>query len=359
MLYHRMSNTISHRVSSLQPSADMTLSLQSQKIVVPGSASTSGRSDWYPEAYSLHQQLFLTPLSDMGKITRTACFATADRALKNSNERSQAVYLGAENMLMGQAQGRLPEPFAGSPPFYDTMLLLPVVCGTSIIKPEILAEIHKGFFQVDNKWACYRRNYFSISCSFTMQPWPSAPLYVKLSNQWTERITRFAMSISAIVNQQVAEIRDLVQHSPKRDKQSGRKPGRVILQPCQPEHLVVGHEASSSSILHGLPKGYQSTERPLGYEEYPGVVQPSPPPYRHTFERVQFQKATANNGKRRAQQQYYNLVVELYAEVASSARGTESQWIRVARRLSHPMVVRGRSPNHFKNNRRDSPASMG
>ncbi|RDH26774.1 p53-like transcription factor [Aspergillus welwitschiae] len=348
MLYDRGSNTISHRVSPLQPSADMSLSLQSQKIVVPGSASTTGRSDWYPEAYSLHQQLFLTPLSDMGKITRTARFATADRALKNCNERSQAVYLGAENMLMGQAQGRLPEPFAGSPPFYDTILLLPIVCGTSFLKPEILAEIHKGFFQVDDKWTCYRRNYFSISCSFTLQPWSSAPLYVKVSDQWTERITRFAMSISAIVNQQVAEIRDLVQHSPKRDKQSGRNPRRVILQPCQPEHLVVGHEASSSSIQHGFSKGYHSTERPLGYEEYPGVVQPSQPPYRHTFERVQFQRATANNGKRRAQQQYYNLVVELYAEVASSARGTESQWIRVARRFSHPMVVRGRSPNHFK-----------
>ncbi|RDH20616.1 p53-like transcription factor [Aspergillus niger ATCC 13496] len=358
MLYDRMSNTISHPVSSLPPSATMSLSLKSQKIVTPGSASTMGRSDWFPEAYNIHQQLSLTPSSDMEKITRTAPFATAHRAPKNSTARSQAVYLGSENMLMGQAQGRLPEPFAGSPPFYDTILLLPVVCGTSFLKPEILAKIHKGFFQVDDKWTCYRRNYFSISCSFTLQPWSSAPLYVKVSDQWTERITRFAMSISAIVNQQVAEIRDLVQYSPKRDKQSGRKPGRVVLQPCQPEHLAVGHEASSNSIQHGLSIGYQSTERPLGYEEYPGVAQPSQPPYRHTFERVQFQKATANNRMRRAQQQYYNVVVELYAEVASSAQGTESQWFRVARRLSHPMVVRGRSPNHFKNNRRNNPARM-
>ncbi|GCB24377.1 meiosis-specific transcription factor NDT80 [Aspergillus awamori] len=337
----------------------MSLSLQSQEIFVPGSASTTGGSDGYPEAYTLHQQLLLTPLSDTGNITRTAPFAIANRALKNSVQRSQAVYLGSENMLMGQAQGRLPQPVAGSPPFYDTMLLLPVVCGTSFIKPEILAEIHKGFFQVDDKWTCYRRNYFSISCSFTLQPFSSAPLYVKLSDQRTERITRFAMSISAMVNQQAEEIRDLVLHSPKRDKQSGRKPGKVILQPCQPEPLVLGHQVSSNSIQHGSSIGYQSAEMLRGYEAYPGVAQPSQPPNRHTFERIQFQKATANNGKRRAQQQYHNLVVELYAEIASSVRGAGSQWIRVARRVSHPMVVRGRSPSHFKDDRRDSPRSMG
>ncbi|OJZ80177.1 hypothetical protein ASPFODRAFT_148182 [Aspergillus luchuensis CBS 106.47] len=358
MPYDRMSNTISHRVSSLQLSANMSPSLQSQKILVPRSASTIGRSDGYPEAYTLHQQSFLTPLSDLGKITGTSPFATAARARKNSIERSQAVYLGSENMLMGEVQGWLPQPVAGSPPFDDTMLILPVVSGTSFIKPEILAEIHKGFFQVDDKWTCYRRNYFSISCSFTLQPWSSAPLYVKLSDQRTERITRFAMSISAMVNQQVGEIRDLVQHSPKRDKQSGRKPGKVILRPCQPAPLVLSHQVSSNSIQHGLSIGYQFAEMPRGYEVYPGVAQPSQPPNRHTFERIQFQKATANNGKRRAQQQYYNLVVELYAEIASSVRGAGSQWIRVARRVSHPMVVRGRSPSHFKDDRRDSPTSM-
>jgi meiosis-specific transcription factor NDT80 len=76
------------------------------------------------------------------------------------------------------------------------------------------------------------------------------------------------------------------------------------------------------------------------------------------FERIQFQKATANNGKRRAQQQYYNLVVELYAEIASSVPG-EMQWIQIARRQSHPMVVRGRSPGHYKDGRRGSTASLG
>ncbi|RDH27556.1 hypothetical protein BDQ94DRAFT_175550 [Aspergillus welwitschiae] len=297
----------------------MSLSLQSQEIVVPGSALTTERFD-------------------QREITRTASFTTAARALKNSIEQIKPVYCGSENMFREQIQRQLSQPVADFPPFYDTMLLLPVVSGTQFIKPEILAEIHNGLFQVDGNWTCYRRNYLSISCSFTLQPWSSAPLYVKLSDQWTERIIRFSMPICAT---------------------SCKKPGKVILQPFQPTPLVLGHEASSNSIRHRFSTAYQSAEISLDYEAYPGLAQPSQPPNRHTFERIQFQKATANNGKRRAQQQYYNLVIELYAEISSFVQESESQWIRVARRLSHPLVVRGRSPSHFKGDRRDCPTSMG
>lgn len=80
-------------------------------------------------------------------------------------------------------------------------------------------------------------------------------------------------------------------------------------------------------------------------------------PSSYTFERIQFQKATANNGKRRAQQQYFHVIVELYAGV--SGRGHHDQWVLIATKESDPMVVRGRSPGHYKdNNRRDSQASM-
>ncbi|GLA55952.1 hypothetical protein AnigIFM63604_003300 [Aspergillus niger] len=318
----------------------MSLSLQSEEMVVAGSAFTTGKFD-------------------QGKMTRTVLFATEARALKKSIEQIKPVYCGSEKTFREQIQPQLSQPGADFPPFYDTMLLLPVVSGTQSVKPVILAKIHQNLFKVDGHWTCYRRNYLSISCSFTLQPWSSAPLYVKLSDQRTERITRFSMSISATLNQQASGPRDLIQYSPKRDKQSGKKPGKVILQPCQPAPLVLGHEASSNSIQHGVSTAYQSAEISLGYEAYPGLAQSSQLPNRHTFERIQFQKATANNGKRRAQQQYYNLVVELYAEISSFVQVSESQWIRVARRLSHPLVVRGRSPSHFKDDRRDRPTSMG
>jgi meiosis-specific transcription factor NDT80 len=86
-----------------------------------------------------------------------------------------------------------------------------------------------------------------------------------------------------------------------------------------------------------------------------GSTQHQGPPQSHTFERIQFQKATANNGKRRAQQQYFHVVVELFADVG---RHGDPQWIKIATSQSHPMVVRGRSPGHYKDNRRDSATSM-
>ena len=73
----------------------------------------------------------------------------------------------------------------------------------------------------------------------------------------------------------------------------------------------------------------------------------TPTPSSHTFERIQFQKATANNGKRRAQQQFYHLKVELLADVSSPTSSTPS-WEIITIRVSEGIIVRGRSPSHYK-----------
>jgi meiosis-specific transcription factor NDT80 len=75
-----------------------------------------------------------------------------------------------------------------------------------------------------------------------------------------------------------------------------------------------------------------------------------------TFERIQFKNATANNGKRRAAQQYYHLLVELFTDVGGQS---PDRWVKIASRMSAPMVVRGRSPGHYQNERRGSNASTG
>jgi meiosis-specific transcription factor NDT80 len=242
-----------------------------------------------------------------------------------------------------------------SPPFNDTVVVHPIVTGNQTIHPEIQARIQKGFFQVDKNWTCYRRNYFSVYCSFSLRPFtPNATLFLQLGNS-TEPIRSFAMSISAIVNGQENENRELVQHTPKRDKQSERRPGKVKLSASHPSSIFNRALTSPNHISFGIPP---HTSPILDYSPAYGAPQPaSQPPAAHTFERIQFQKATANNGKRRAQQQYYNLVVELYAEV--STNGVDSRWVLIAKRLSHPMVVRGRSPGHYKDGRRDSNANMG
>lgn len=245
------------------------------------------------------------------------------------------------------------------PPFEETDVLKSIVVdfGNSqqTVKPEVQAKIVKGFFSSDGKWTCYRRNYFAVACSFSLLPWPSTNhLYIRHSDGTLVPIRGFAMGISAIVNGQYGDTRELVQHTPKRDKQSERRPSKKALQPSPPSSLAAG------STGPGGHTGYVLGSQPLDYNSsFAGATQSTQqPPTSHTFERIQFQKATANNGKRRAQQQFYNLVVELHAEVVNPANG-ESQWIQIARRHSHPMVVRGRSPGHYKDGRRDSTASMG
>lgn len=292
------------------------------------------------------------PLNGVNDLSR-AHYAGTPRALDSVLERSQSAIFQqpiVESTQRPQAQE--------APPFEDTHVVHSIVAdfgGTQqTVKPEVQAKIGRGFFASDNKWTCYRRNYFAVTCSFTLLPWPAnVPLYISYNDQTLRPIRGFAMSISAIVNGQYNDTRELVQHTPKRDKQSERKPGRVALQPTPPPSLTAG--TTSNGSHSGFPLGSQSLDYNSSFTETP---QPYRPPTSHMFERIQFQKATANNGKRRAQQQYYNLVVELQAEV-SLGSGEESGWIQVARRHSSRMVVRGRSPGHYKDGRRDSNTSMG
>ena len=268
------------------------------------------------------------------------------------------MYTNPRSVLLGPSPRPSQTP-VDAPSFLDTDILQTVVTSDRTIKPEIQAKIHKGFFRVDDKWTCYRRNYFSVSCSFFLRPWlPNVPLYLQLPNRNTEQIISFSMSISAIVNAQDGEIRELVQHTLKRDKQSKKRPGKITLQPLQTMTLGLSHGTTNHTGVGTQPHSV-GTQADYGHP-YASSLQPSHPPTTHKFERIQFQKATANNGKRRAQQQYYNLVVELYAEISHPVgSGTDGQWIKVARKISHPMVVRGRSPGHYKDVKRDSSASTG
>ncbi|KAH8432170.1 NDT80/PhoG-like DNA-binding family protein [Aspergillus melleus] len=336
---------------SSQPPAGMSSTVQPQ-----GTGGAGIMRDSYPATYTLQRSTFpsLSSLSDMSRISP---YTTTPRALDGTVDRPQSLLLGQPSSMMFDS--RLHNP-TDAPPFSDTAVLQFIVSGTQTIKPEIQAKIHKGFFLVDDKWTCYRRNYFSVSCSFSLVPFTHAPLFLKFTDHSTERILSFAMSISAIVNAQYGEVRELVQHTPKRDKQSERKPGKVVLQPCQPPPLVLGHSSTGIGSQHGFSL---TTSPPSGMSvdyaaPYSSAPQPAHPPTQHTFERIQFQKATANNGKRRAQQQYYNLVVELHAEISNPVGGEDTQWVKIARKLSHPMVVRGRSPGHYKDGRRDSSTSM-
>lgn len=293
------------------------------------------------------------PLVGMSDIPRNHGYSNTSRVLDGSMDRTR----GALYQQPTVESSHRSQPSVEAPPFDDTFYAETIVAEFGgkyqTVKPDVQAKVGRGFFPSDGKWTCYRRNYLSVTCGFGLHPWPSsAPLYIRYNDQALEPIRAFAMSISAIVNGQYGETRELVQHTPKRDKQSERKPGRVILQPSPPPSFTT---STVNGNVSGFPLGSQSMDY---NSSFAGAPQSCHPPNSHLFERIQFQKATANNGKRRAQQQYYNLVVELHAEVAGSIPG-ETHWVQIARRHSHPMVVRGRSPGHYKDGRRGSTGSMG
>ena len=213
------------------------------------------------------------------------------------------------------------------------------------VQPEINARIDKGFFLADQDWTCYRRNYFSVACSYSLTPRTgSTPLYLLRPSgaSMTESIQGFAMTIAAVVDGAGGKPVELVQHTPKRDKGPQGKPERVKLNPHSAGSVGL---YSGSGSLGGSLGAAQGFEQPYsqGTAEQRTVA---------NFERIQFKSATANNGKRRAAQQYYHLIVELFADVAGS-------WVKVATRISVPMVVRGRSPGHYQDNRRGSSSSTG
>nr|CAG8460735.1 4901_t:CDS:2 [Entrophospora candida] len=122
----------------------------------------------------------------------------------------------------------------------------------------------------------------------------------------THAVTQFLLAISAKVSNSDKKI-DLVQHTPKRDKGPQMVP---VLKPIHPGgNLNLNLVGTYSNIV--------------------------------TFERIQFKTATANNGKRRAAQQYYVVMIDLYAQ----ADNNESY--KLATTTSAPLVVRGRSPGHY------------
>ncbi|KAK3939774.1 hypothetical protein QBC46DRAFT_364551 [Diplogelasinospora grovesii] len=228
------------------------------------------------------------------------------------------------------------------------------------IKVEINGTIDKGFFLADNEWTCYRRNYFSCVCSYSLSPlapnFPNAPMqFTQSGTQQTYTVYGFAMCISAVVADNDNHAIELVQHTPKRDKGPVAKPDKVRLSPKPPQP---NHHPLSALYGSSDPSGGLASSRAYDHPGSFGQPHQGSAPTEHTFERIQFKQATANNGKRRAAQQYYHLLVELWADVGSQGGSSSSEpFVKVAYKKSAKMIVRGRSPGHYQSERRGSTSS--
>lgn len=172
------------------------------------------------------------------------------------------------------------------PPLFPTDLLyLLQTSDGQYLKAEIFGSIETGFFKADNDWTCYRRNYFFIRCSYTLTPeLPSESIYLVQDGGASPQVHSFSMSIAAVVDGKDGNSIGLVQHTPKRDKRPQDKPARITLAPQKPPQILSSHG------VH-----VDGNSNPTG-----SIVEAN-------FERLQFEHATSNNGKRGAAQQYYYL----------------------------------------------------
>lgn len=251
--------------------------------------------------------------------------------------------------------GYVPQPDGAEkfPPFNEQDDFFRISCEGNQVVPKIAPKIDKGFFfSSDHVWTCYRRNYFIVSVQYTLQPWAAnSRLYLDQKNgKQADQIQCFAVSLAAAVDGPGGKSIELIQHTPKRDKGPQLAMKKELLAPMPPGK----HEHSYNMGYHGgapisgpiLP--LQSEQEGAQQQFSPASTGGGGNNHSHTFERIQFKSATANNGKRRAQQQYYHLIVELYANI-QNPREENPRWVKVAARTSHPVVVRGRSPSHYQN----------
>ncbi|KAJ3000471.1 hypothetical protein HDV02_005336 [Globomyces sp. JEL0801] len=175
----------------------------------------------------------------------------------------------------------------------------------------ITPKMDRGFFLASGDWTCYRRNYFQISSAFSIQDSDGQDVLNQTCVLHTDGINvnlvKFKLGIDARVSAGDRKI-GLVQHTPKRDKGPQMVP--------QPKELLAG----------GNPHQYNG----LSANQFIA-----------TFERLQFKSATANNGKRRAAQQFFCILISLYGMTE------DGRTYKIAFTESAPLVVRGRSPGHY------------
>lgn len=211
------------------------------------------------------------------------------------------------------------------------------------IVPKIESRVRKGFFcSPDMVWTCYKRNYFSVECSYSI--YPNVPIGLIDVHQTGDKrhVSSLAVSLSAADAYEQHRSVELYQHTSKRGKGPNLPIQKERLAPLSPVRVP---SSPCLGLDHALP-----SHLPLqAHQRIQSTInEPTALASQHTFERVQFKSPTMNNGNRRAQQQYYQLQVELWADVRID-NAEEPCWVLVARRASEQVVVRGRSPSHYHN----------
>ncbi|KAK4943415.1 hypothetical protein LTR66_014608, partial [Elasticomyces elasticus] len=346
----------------------------------PGAAI---RSDYAtPTQHLSRHQLspLQTPFASYSEAPRSALSA-ATLPVSQSSAQLYSHHMASPNASTYAAQQNESLAF----PFNDPEHFLEIYCDGQPVVPRIEAKIEKGFFvSPERVWTCYRRNYFSVVCSYLLTPHIGhGRLYIKRGSKGSqELIQALGMRLSAAVDGANGKGIELVQHTAKRDKGPQMKIRVEKVSPTPPNGRAnLDHAASAHGYnmpltsfhptgappmpylpLQNTSDGSEQSSTPSASSSQPGPSQvPSQgypytghgalsggPSTQYTFERIQFKSATANNGKRRATQQFFHLIVELFADVRRDG-DPEPNWVKVTQRISDKIVVRGRSPSHYSN----------
>ncbi|GAP87277.2 putative meiosis-specific protein NDT80 [Rosellinia necatrix] len=208
-----------------------------------------------------------------GHIPRSPSYSTSIRRHPLSPTPSPSIGFNSPGRMDPSPYGK--GSTGGTPP------LLPMVLNGQLVysdvtspgssthaKIDIQAVIDKGFFLSDGEWTCYRRNYFSCVCSFSLTPnFPNATLqYIPTGSATSYQVFGFAMSISAVVSDSDSQSIDLVQHTPKRDKGPTAKPEKSTGE----QFLKVAERKSAKMIVRGRSPGHYQTERRGSTSSGPG-----------------------------------------------------------------------------------------
>ena len=212
-------------------------------------------------------------------------------------------------------------------PWLEHSAFCQLMCDGRGVQPEILPEAGGAFFKSDpdGRWTCYRRNYVNVRVRYVLHGIRAGEvLYVFIEGK-QRRVRDLGTRITAHKSGTSEDSIDLVHFTPKREH------GLQLADKVISLSTVASRTAISPTLQ--LCKQFRD-----GFGE--GFV----------FERMQFRSATPNNGSRSSRQPGNRLCTELLADV--SAEGADvPEWRLICRRISEDIVVRGRSPVHYRRKR--------
>ena len=200
---------------------------------------------------------------------------------------------------------------------------------------QVLADIHARFVlkkkaaRQRDFWILYRRNYFGIQGSYSLEGLPDSSqeetLYLYRNNDEPRPIQALFMCMRGVVEtEEGPEIKIVVFNAKRKPLHVGKEPPAI--EPRRMKPLTEG-----STRFYAKSTGDR--------QDHMNV------PMNHTFHRNQFRAATQNNGARRTEQQFYHILLELKAEIMVD--GVPALFT-VCSKMSEPLVVRGRCPLSFK-----------